>query len=169
MPEILSERFLLRTLVSEDATEKYLSWLNEENVLKHIITAKQTNCIKDLKRYIESRTEKGDVVFLGIFDRESGKHIGNIKYEPIDIAKKYAIVGILIGETDYRSKGVTPEVLKASAAWIKANKGITQIILGVAKDNEAAIRSYKKTGFRVAETPYITYDDDTNIKMIWDL
>jgi len=169
MPEILSERFLLRRLVPEDATERYLSWLKEENVLKHIFTAKQTNSINDLKRYIKSRSEKSDSVFLGIFERNTGIHIGNIKYEPIDIKKKYAIVGILIGEIDYRSKGVTPEVLKASAEWIKANKGITQIILGVAKDNEAAIRSYKKTGFRVDETPYITYNDDLNIKMIWDL
>jgi ribosomal-protein-alanine N-acetyltransferase len=169
MTEILSDRFLLRTLRPEDATERYLSWLKEENVLKHIITAKETNYITDLRGYIERRSERDDVLFLGIFEKESGVHIGNIKYEPIDLNKRYAIVGVLIGETDYRNKGVTPEVLKSSAAWIKANMGIDQIILGVAKDNEAAIRSYQKTGFKVAETPYITYTDNTIITMIWDL
>lgn len=169
MPQIMSERFLLRTLTPEDATERYLSWLKEENVLKHIVTAKHTSSIIDLKRYIKSRSEKSDSVFFGIFDRNTGMHIGNIKYEPIDINKRYAIVGILIGEIDYRSKGVTPEVLKASMEWIKADKGINQIILGVSKDNEAAIRSYKKSGFRVDETPYITYNNDLNIKMIRDL
>ncbi len=169
MPEILSERFLLRTLTSEDASERYLSWLTEENVLKHIITAKYTNDIDDLKRYIESRSERADVVFLGIFDRESGVHIGNIKYEPIDISKNYAIVGILIGEVEFRNKGVAPEVLKSSADWIKAKMGIDQIILGVAKHNEAAIRSYQKTGFKVAETPHITYNDDINVTMVWNL
>ena len=87
------------------------------------------------------------------------RHIGNIKFEPVDPIQGYAIMGIFIGEDDSRGKGVAPEVLSSCAQWLAQNQGISQIILGVERDNLAAIKAYQKAGFIDEETPRLPSTD----------
>jgi [ribosomal protein S5]-alanine N-acetyltransferase len=153
--EIASERFLLRELTEDDVTERYLSWLSNTEVRKFIAAAAKTKSLSDLKQYVRDRIGRNDILFLGIFEKNSGLHIGNIKYEPVNSDLGYAIMGILIGDPKYRGKGVTVEVLIASAQWLKSHRKIKQILLGVTKDNTAAIRAYEKVGFVFARTEII--------------
>lgn len=110
-----TERFHLRELGVEDATERYLGWFRDSAAAKYIPSAAATKELSDVRDYVRKRIGREDVLFLGIFDRTTGQHIGNIKYEPLDSRLGYAIMGILVGDPDYRGKGVAPEVLKASA------------------------------------------------------
>jgi RimJ/RimL family protein N-acetyltransferase len=148
-------RFHLRELREDDATERYLGWLGDAAAMKYITAAAVTKELSDLRLYIRARIGRDDVLFLGIFEKSSGAHIGNIKYEPVDSAKGFAIMGILIGDPQYRGKGVAPEVLKASARWLRAERAITQIVLGVSHDNAAAIRAYQQAGFVIEGSPFI--------------
>jgi ribosomal-protein-alanine N-acetyltransferase len=166
---IQSERFFLRGLTESDATERYWSWLQDPDARKYITAAAQTQGIADLRRYISERVGREDVLFLGIFDKAGGSHIGNIKYEPVDSRASYAIMGVLIGEPAYRGQGVTGEVLEASARWLQATRGIRQIVLGVSTGNQAAIRAYEKAGFVAAPTPHIPRPIDGTLTMVWDL
>lgn len=166
---IITDRFLLRELVEENATERYLSWFSDYEARKFISAASNTKSLSDLRQYILERIGRKDILFLGIFEKQSGLHIGNIKYEPIDTELGYAIMGILIGDPAFRGKGVTPEVLKASVQWLKLHRNIKQIVLGVSKDNPGAIRSYEKTGFLIADTPYIQKRIPGTITMLWRL
>ena len=86
-------------------------------------------------------------LLLGIFDIANNVHIGNVKYEPIDFENRTAVMGILIGDKNYRGIGVAPEVIKASSIWLKNTHNITSIILGVSIENDKAINAYKKIGF----------------------
>jgi [ribosomal protein S5]-alanine N-acetyltransferase len=167
--EIASERFLLRELTEDDVTERYLSWLSNTEVRKFIAAAAKTKSLSDLKQYVRDRIGRNDILFLGIFEKNSGLHIGNIKYEPVNSDLGYAIMGILIGDADYRGKNVTTEVLFASARWLKAHRNTKQIVLGVSKNNPVAIRAYEKVGFAVADTPHIQKPAPGAITMVWDL
>lgn len=167
--EISSERFLLRELVEEDVTERYLGWLRDVDAKKHITAAAHTEGLSDLMQYVRDRIGRDDILFLGIFEKTNGLHIGNIKYEPVNSALGYAIMGILIGDPAYRGKGVATEALNASALWLKGHRNIRQILLGVSKDNPAAVRSYEKTGFVVADTPHIQKPVPGIITMVWSL
>jgi len=106
---------------------------------------------------------------LGIFDKVSGIHIGNIKFEPLDFIKGYAIMGILIGDTYWRGKGVAGEVLKATGEWLLENRSIRQMLLGVAVDNTSAIKAYEKVGFVITDTPHISFTEPGYIAMAWDI
>ena len=53
-------------------------------------------------------------LFLGVFEKVTNKHIGNIKYDPIDSESKVAVMRILIGDPEWRGRGVAEEVLSAS-------------------------------------------------------
>ena len=93
---ISTKRFLLRPLVENDATEKYLSWLDDANAKKYISFAEKTKSLSDLKQYVRDRIGRDDILFLGIFEKNTGLHIGNIKYEPVNSDLGYAIMGLLI-------------------------------------------------------------------------
>ena len=153
--EIDTERYVLRELTGDDATERYLGWLLDPYTRQFITAAGMTESLVDLRRYIEARAGRDDVLFLGIFDKATGLHVGNIKYEPVDSVKGYAVMGIMIGDGAYRSIGTGSEVLRASCAWLKEHRGIRQILLGVSDRNPAAIKSYMKVGFVVTDSQYL--------------
>ena len=143
-----SERFFLRTLIEDDVNARYLEWINGSDKSQYINYTNQNRTVDEVSTFVTERVNSDTVLFLGIFVRESGEHIGNIKYEPIDFKKSYAIMGILIGEKNWRGRGVAAEVIKASSMWLHNKYGIKQIILGVDVGNIGAIRAYEKSGFK---------------------
>lgn len=167
--KIATERFLLRSLTEDDITERYLSWLGNVDAKKFITAATKTKNLSDLRRYVRDRIGRDNILFLGIFEKTTWLHIGNIKYEPVNSELGYAIMGILLGDPIYRGKGVTAEILTASAQWLKYHRKIKQVLLGVSKNNLAAIRAYKKVGFVEADTPFIQKSTSEVITMVWDL
>ena len=159
--EVITKRFLLRPLITDDIGNKYLSWLNrEEN--PYIEYGKNHSTMEELKAYVSEREKRRDVLFLGIFTKKK-QHIGNIKYEPIDYKGKTAVMGILIGDSDWRGKGVAIEVIKASAHYLSERYGVTTIFLGVDQNNKAAVSAYQKVGFKIKE------QNKNNIQMVWQL
>ena len=167
--EICSARFHLRELALADVTERYLQWFRDAQAAKYIVAAADTRALSDLRQYVRERIDRSDVLFLGIFDRATGLHIGNIKYEPVNSEQGYAIMGILIGDPSYRGQGVAGEVLQASARWLRDHRHITQIVLGVDTDHAAAIRAYQAVGFVLEDTPHIPGPHPDSVTMVLHL
>lgn len=159
MIPIETERFRLLPLTVEYVNDRYLSWLDPKNNNGYIVYGHSDLTLNRLREYVSSREGKDDVLFLAITDKESNQHVGNIKYEPIDLSDKTATMVILIGEKSWRNKGVAKEVILETAHWLKINKDIREIILGADKDNIQALTAYKKIGFlKIGKT-------DTGIRM----
>ena len=88
-----------------------------------------------------------DVRFFGIFEKITNAHIGNIKYEPINLIDRYAVMGVLIGDKKWRGRGVFSEVFSATAQYLGGLYGLKKIYLGVNSEHKQAIKSYQKSGF----------------------
>lgn len=144
---IETSRFFLRPLEPADATERYASWFLDAEVKRYIAGAQVTPTVGDLRRYIEARAGKADVLFLGVFTKDGGTHIGNIKFEPVDRAASRAVLGIMIGDASWRGRGAALEVIVDVNAWLAKNWGIREIVLGVERAHAAAVRAYEKAGF----------------------
>ena len=158
---ITTQRFLLRPLIADDVGNNYLSWLNTKESA-YIEYVRNHSTMEELKAYVSERENRRNVLFLGIFTKKK-QHIGNIKYEPIDFKLKTATMGILIGDSNWRGKGVAIEVIKASAHYLSDRYGVKTIILGVNQNNHAAKSVYKKIGFTIKD------QNKNNIEMIWQL
>jgi len=91
---IETNRFLLKVLTVDIIGERYLDWLNGSNKSEYINYSIQERTIEEVRDYVASRENDNSILFLGIFVRKSGEHIGNIKYEPIDFLNKYAEISI---------------------------------------------------------------------------
>jgi [ribosomal protein S5]-alanine N-acetyltransferase len=140
-----------------------LSWFSgSKEVVEYIAYAKTNADINKLRQYVKEREDRKDVLFLGIFT-DSEQHIGNIKYEPINLKDKSDTMGILIGEKEWRGKGVASEVIKVSSEYLGKTYGVRYIDLGVERGNTPAVSAYKKMQFEVVE------EDDNGFKMRLDL
>ena len=147
---IETRRTYLRELREEDASQEYCEWLNDPTVNKFLETKSET--VKGLKLYIKSKRESPDCLFLGIFSKDTDRHIGNVKLEPIDRNDKKVVLGVLIGNKSYWGRGIYTEVIKSVTEYAFSNLGLEKVCLGVISENKAAIRCYQKAGFRIDTT-----------------
>jgi [ribosomal protein S5]-alanine N-acetyltransferase len=144
---IFSERLLIKSLTIEDVTENYLSWITNKKSNLHIEYSSENKTLNDLKFYVESKIVKIDTIFLGIFDKNKLNHIGNIKYEPVNLQLGEATMGIMIGDESYRGIGIAKEVILSTSTWLQNNLNIINIKLKVANTNNIAIKVYESIGF----------------------
>lgn len=144
---ITGERIYLKTMQAENATAEYAGWLNDPAVNKYLET-KSAN-IGELKNYIKAKLADENCLFFGIFMKDSDKHIGNLKLEPIDWRKKFAVFGILIGDKNYWGKGLATEATKLITDFSFNKLNLETLELGVIADNLAALKVYEKIGFKV--------------------
>lgn len=155
---LITKRFFLRKLTIEDATLRYLSWLKDTDTSRFIETAGNIEELAELQAYIENKNKKEDALILGIFTKDKNLHIGNIKLEPINLEMGYAILGILIGDTNFRGVGVAGEVILEIAQELRM-RNFKVLVLGVNRENEAAIKAYKKIGFTVQDSEYLNFKE----------
>lgn len=144
---INGEKIYLKTLAPENATQEYCNWLNDPEVNVYLETRKST--IEEVKEYIRKQMEDPNSFFVGIFLKESNKHIGNIKLEPIDWQARRALIGIIIGDKAEWGKGYATDAIKVMIQFAFKTLGLIEIELGVISENAAAIRTYEKVGFVV--------------------
>ncbi len=148
--KIENQRIYLRVLTVNDASDKYCSWINDSEVNKYLVSKRITK--EDLKIYIHEKYNQPDCLFFGIFLKENGEHIGNIKLEPIDFKKKIATLGMLIGVKNYWGKGYATETLKTLISYSFNILDLEEINLGLLKQNIGALKAYEKSGFKFYET-----------------
>lgn len=164
---IETQRLLLRPLTVGDVSERYLFWFQGAGA-DRITATKTTHSLDDLRTYVAEREARDDVLFLGLFERDSGMHVGNLKYEPISRDDGTAILGIFIGDAAARGKGYAGEAIMAANAWLQANRGVRQVVLGVEADNLPAVRAYEGLGFERRATSLIP-DAPNVFGMVLDL
>ena len=143
------KRIYLRTLTLKDATERYCSWINDQEVNRFLESKRIT--IDELKKYIQKRISDSNCLFCGIFLKENDIHIGNVKLEPINFMEKKATLGIIIGAKEYWNKGFATESLEIIFNYSFNTLGLDEIDLGVYKENKSAIKTYIKAGFEIYE------------------
>ena len=148
---IKSERCSLRQLSINDDLERYLYWMQTPSNNPFILSAALSYDLNKLKNFINTCNNRSDVNLFGIFTNKDDVHIGNIKFDEINLLNKSATLGILIGDKDYRGKGFAREVIIVSVLWLQDNYDIETIKLGVDPENLSALNLYLKLGFKIIE------------------
>ena len=154
-----SQRLLIRQLAESDNIDVYLSW--KQNVSNSFIESVNSNISKsDLYKYINEKNSKPDALLMGIFDKQTNKHIGNGKFEPINFSEKFAVMGLFIGDLTYRGKGISREFIECCVQNILLPMGIEKVLLGVNKQNVSAIKAYYKSGFQRSKVLRLDWSAD---------
>ena len=84
---------------------------------------------------------------MGIFDKMQN-HLGNLKFDEFDL-KKCCTFGILTGDKKYLVKNNIKDIILGSIKFLKLNKKISTINLGVNRLNVRAKKAFFKSSFRL--------------------
>jgi len=165
--KIQTERFYLKELTVANVSEEYLGWIKDSKKEGFILYDQYDR--NSLEMYVHELQKDRNVLFLGIYLNSNNKHIGNIKYSPIDTENQYAIMGVLIGDKQWRGKGVFSEVVRETGIFLKKELGIKYIYLGVRLNNIGALKAYKKAGFVEKKVEQIPVVKQGAITMVLEL
>jgi RimJ/RimL family protein N-acetyltransferase len=143
-------RFTVRTLLDSDVGDGYGRWFSDPVVREFIAWRPGEDPIGELRRFASDHFNRSDSLLLGVFDG-SGQHVANLKYEPVDLPKGEAVLGVLIGHPDWRGKGLFCEVFAVSSEALAQRYGVRRFLLGVDAGNLAALTAYTRAGFRPLE------------------
>jgi ribosomal-protein-alanine N-acetyltransferase len=139
------ENIKLLPIEIADANDNYLSWLNDPEVMRGIVTKGYNS--ENLKEYIIHRSSFPMTVFNKIIWKQNNIHIGNIKLDFHDSKANHSELGLLIGNKDYWGRGVGTEACRLMIDYGFNYQGLFKIWLAVFGNNINAIRLYEKLGF----------------------
>ena len=74
----------LRAIEASDAGERYLSWLNDEEVTRGLASGVFPSTLEALKSYVQNINASKNAVMFAICDKDQHVHIGNIKLDNFD-------------------------------------------------------------------------------------
>ena len=131
-----SERIHLRPLESNDITEGYLYWFDDEEVCRHNGHHRYPQTIESMDSYIKNvNNSKGDLV-LAIVRNEDDKHIGNISIQNIDFVNGLGEFAIIMGERDAWGKGYSKEAGKLIIDHVFNQLNLNKIYCGTSEHNK---------------------------------
>lgn len=142
-----TERFLLRNLAPGDASDRYLAWAADPDVMGPL-NVRPTRMTRDqLSAYISGFD--GITRFLiGIFTRADNLHIGFYMVE-IDAAHDVASFNVVIGDKAFWGARVVGETRPALASHFFEDRAVEKIIGQPLARNIPAIFNYKAEGWRL--------------------
>lgn len=145
---IETDRLILSPPSPDDIKGSYRYWINSQVTdewTQHAVFPKSDLALQE---YYKSKSDASNSIWLGIFLKTSGTHIGNIDISGINWINRTGIYNILIGELSEQGKGYGFESSVALLRHVFNRLNLNRIQLGVEVGNKSAIALYKKLGFQ---------------------
>lgn len=143
--ELSSERLIYEPLSLKHLSNNYVKWLNDKHVNRYMESGGDYS-IKKLEKYLINQ-ERKKMFFWAIKLKKNGKHIGNIKIDPICKKNESGEYGIMIGDKSEWGKGYGAESSKRIIKYCFDDLNLFKINLGVNIKNQKAIKLYESLGF----------------------
>jgi RimJ/RimL family protein N-acetyltransferase len=144
-----TKRFALRSLKPSDASQRWVGWLRDPEVLEPLNAPVLKVEFNDLTKHIAENSNNDTYYMIGIFDLESKVQIGyySISCETSEFHRR-ADFNVLIGEKSWWGKGVVNETRAALLDEFFTNRGIEKATGHPFARNFPAIFNYKAQGWR---------------------
>lgn len=133
-------RIFLRRLTSDDVSQDYLSWFQDETVIEFLDSRRLTR--ESVIDYIEAGAASKQHYMYGIFDKDSGRHIGNVKVGPIQWNHLVSDLVCVIGAREFWGKGVAKEAIRLGNRVAFDVHGMRKVSGGIASGNIGSIKAY---------------------------
>lgn len=143
-------KYLIRSINVGDASDRWASWMADPEAA-YMLNAPARNLKKsDLIDYI-NRFDQKSRLLLGVFEQKVGTHIGILTID-IDHADGRFLVNLLIGEPEYRNRGVTNDITVPFRDYFFETLGLNKIMATALAHNHVIIHYLVKTGWKLEKT-----------------
>jgi RimJ/RimL family protein N-acetyltransferase len=140
-----TQRLELRSLTEADATERYLAWLHDAEVMRYVNARFATHDLDRVRAYIRAHDDRRRFL-LGIFVRAAGAHVGNYEAQ-VDGHHRRAHIGVLIGDRAWWGRGVVIEAREVLLDFLFDVLDVVKVCGQCYASNRAALFNYQAQGF----------------------
>lgn len=134
--------------VSEEEVDKYSEWMNDFQVTDYTDRSSQIYTIQMEKDYLENSAKSSDHRNFNIVGLEDDRLVGTVGLTRFDWVNRSAVLGIFIGEADYRNNGYGAEAIRLILEFGFKYLNLHSIRLSLISANERAHKCYLKCGFK---------------------
>ena len=131
-----------------DLIPVYLRWVNDVGTTRTLAIQPRPLTLEQEIAWYDSTATDESRHFFTIYERATGRPIGNCELAAIDVLNRRGEVGIMIGESQMRGRGYGTEAMRLLLDFAFTALGLHSVMLSVYAYNPAAYRSYQKAGFR---------------------
>lgn len=141
---------LLLRFGRKDISRRYLTWLNNPEVLRFSNQRFRRHGVTSSRRYLKSFVGT-DNLFLSIRERRGRRAIGTMT---VYVAMPHATadIGILIGETGKWGKGYGLDAWKTLVRWLLAGCGMRKVTGGTLACNTGMMSIFERSGMHLEAT-----------------
>lgn len=139
---------MLRELDASDCSADYVAWLADPEVNRFLETRYIPQGEREIVAFIEEKRDCPDEFLFGMFLKEGGRHIGNIKVGPIRPIHRYADVSLFVGARDCWARGFAAEAIEAVSRHAFAELDVAKLSASMYAPNEGSRRAFLKAGYR---------------------
>lgn len=133
---------------SEEEIQKFTEWMNDFEVTDYTGRTGQIVTLPGEKDYLENAAKDLEKRNFNIVEINSDKLIGTVGLEHINWIERSAVLGIFIGDGDYRSNGYGTEAIRMVLEYGFKYMNLHSIRLDLLSINERAHKCYLKCGFK---------------------
>ena len=126
----------------------YLRWINDFGTTRNLGVPPQSMTLERETAWYEQASVDDARTGFTIYERATGRPIGNCGLHEMDLANRRTMVGIMIGEPDARGRGYGTEAMRLLLDYAFTVLGLHSVMLMVFEYNGAGRRCYEKVGFR---------------------
>ena len=146
---LVGKKVWLRPLTVDDATERYLSWLNNAQVNEYSSRSGKVFKKQDLVDFISSANNSKERLLLGIFTKDDDRHIGNLQITILDLLCGIGDIANLIGEREYWGKGVIKDADSQAAHFGFTALGLSKFTMGNIAPHRASTFKSRSLGAKL--------------------
>lgn len=133
---------------SEEEIQKFAEWMNDFQVTDYTGRTSQITTYAGEKEYLESSEKNTENRTFNIVNLEDDKLVGTVGLEHINWVERSAVLGIFIGDDDFRSNGYGTEAIRLLLEYGFKYLNLHSIRLDLLSVNERAHKCYLKCGFK---------------------
>lgn len=139
---------LLRDLTLDDVGDRYLGWMRDPVVNRHLESRFEEHTLSSLASFVAEHAGRADVLLLAIIERAGERHVGNIKVGPLHPHHRTADVGLLIGEQDVHGRGYGTEAIRLATELGFQRLGARKLTASCYADNGASAAAFRRAGWQ---------------------
>lgn len=134
--------------ITDEEIEKFTEWMNDFQVTDYTDRSGQIITIVGEKEWLENSAKNTENRNFNIIESKDNKLIGTIGLEHFNWIARSAVLGIFIGDKDFRNNGYGTEAIKLLLEYGFKYLNLHSIRLDLLAINERAHRCYLKCGFK---------------------
>lgn len=143
--DVKTRNFYMRPLTEADASDRWASWFDQNEVREALNMKPGSKTKADMIRYVGTFDQHNNVL-IGMFDRSNDLLVGFIDVEINWQIGRY-LANMVVGEPDYRHRGVTLEISPGFRTYFFETIGLKVMTASCLSTNKAIQRYLTTTGW----------------------